>query len=277
MSTFIVGHLNNDTDSVVSAVALSYLEKQLGKDYEPAIASPINRETEFVLKKFGTKKPEMIPNSKKRVILVDHNEPSQISPNVQIDEIQCVIDHHKLGGLSTPTPISVRVREFGSTSTIIFNILKSKNVQTTNEIAGILSAGIISDTLNLTSPTTTKEDKEALSELTKITKIDSNQLANEMFRAKSDITGMKIEDIINSDYKTFDMAGKTVGIGVWETVMPQVILEKKAEMLEKLKEKKMKENLALLFFAVVDILKNESQMFIIGDDESGAIKKAYDP
>ena len=275
MPTFVVGHLNNDTDSVVSAIALSYLEKQLGNDYDPAIASPINRETEFVLKEFGLDTPEIIPDSEKKVILVDHNEPSQISPNIKIDEIQCIIDHHKLGGLKTSQPISVRVKPVGSTSTIIAGIFQKKGIKPSKKIAGILAAGILSDTLKFTSPTTHEDDKEAIKDLNKIAEIDISAFTDKLFKAKSDISGMKMNEIVDCDYKGFEAKGKKFGIGVWETVMPEPVIKNRKEILDALKKKKEACKLDFIFFAVVDILKNESVMFTPGEKESKIISKAY--
>ncbi len=275
MPTFIVGHLNNDTDSVVSAIALSYLEKQMGKDCQPAIASPINRETGFVLKNFGLAVPEIIPEGEKKVILVDHNEPSQISPNIQVNEIQCIIDHHKLGGLKTSQPISVRIKTVGSTSTIITGIFQRKGVAITKEMAGILIAGILSDTLKLTSPTTHDDDKGAVDFLNKTAGLDVDSFTDAMFEAKSDIAGMEISEIVECDYKTFEAKGKKFGIGVWETVKPDAVIKRGEEILGALKNKKKSDGLDFIFFAVVDILNNESVMFMPGTAEKEIIRKAY--
>lgn len=276
MQTYIAGHLNNDTDSVVSAIALSYLEKKLGENYEPSIVSPINKETAYVLERFGFSVPANIPGGDKKVVLVDHNEPSQISPSIKNEEIIRIIDHHKLGGLATALPLSVKAEPVGSTATIVADIFKEKNISPTKEIAGILCAGIISDTLNLASPTTTEDDKKALDDLAKTAGIDAGELAGEMFQAKSDIRGIETSELIEKDYKVFSMGDKSVGIGVWETMDTGTVLERKDEIMSSLENKKDKDRLDLVFFAVVDIIKNESVMFAIGKDEADIIEKSFD-
>lgn len=218
MKTYVVGHKNPDTDSVVSAIALAELDKKLGKDFEAAIAGEVNKETKYVLDKFGFQVPKIILGEEKKVFLVDHNEPSQASDSVKTEEIVGIIDHHKLGGLSTSIPISIRVKPVGSTSTIMTQVYKEKGVEISSDIAGILLAGIISDTWKFTSPTSTEEDQKQADFLNKIAKIDMTKLAEEMFAAKSDLTGIDTEKLINADYKEYDIKGKKVGVGVFETL-----------------------------------------------------------
>jgi len=274
MKTFIVGHKNPDTDSVVSAIALAELEKSLGKDYTPAIADPVNKETIYVLDRFGFRKPDFILGEEKEVILVDHNEPSQISENVKNEEIVGIFDHHKLGGLSTPGPISVRMKPVGSTSTIIAQIFQSQNIKPKENIAGILLAGILSDTLKFNSPTSTKEDEEVAEFLNQIAKLNIDELAQEMFKAKSDLTGISSEELIDSDYKNFDIKGKKVGVGVFETVDPSPALERKEELVKTIAEKKNKENLSHLLFAIIDIIRKEAYFITSDSSDEELVKKA---
>lgn len=275
MKTYIVGHKNPDTDSIISAIALSELEKKLGDDYIPARAGEINKETNFVLKKFGFEIPEFIPKDEKEVILVDHNEPSQIHENIDISEIKAIFDHHKLGGLSLSEPILVEIKPIGSTSTIITDIFQSKKVALSAEIASLLIAGIVSDTLNLVSPTTTEKDKEAVEFLNQIARLDIDRLSDEMFVAKSDISDTTTNELITKDYKVFDMKGKKVGIGVWETVLPKSVLERKNEILSALEKKKKSDELDLVFFAVVDIIKNSSILLVINRGEKRVAEEAF--
>lgn len=275
MKTYIVGHKNPDTDSIVSAIALEYLEGQLGKDYKAARAGEINKETKLVLSKFSTKELELISDGEKQVILVDHNEPGQIHENIKEEEIIGILDHHKLGGLITPSPISVKIKTVGSTSTIIAGKFFKKGVSPTKEIASILLCGILSDTLKFTSPTATDKDKKIAEELNKIAELDLDQVANEMFEAKSDISDITTEDLLSKDYKVFDMSGKKVGIGVWETVSPKTILERKEEIIEKLRELRDKDGLDLVYFASVDILSGNSDLFIADDEENNIAEKAF--
>lgn len=275
MKTYIIGHKNPDTDSIVSAIALAEYYKSLGDETLAARDGELNNETKFVLNKFETEEPIMMTEKEKEVVLVDHNEPSQISEKVKIDEIKAIFDHHKLGGLSTTVPIFARILPFGSTATIIINFFREKNFDPSLETKKILLSGIISDTLNFTSPITTDEDRGTAQKLGKELIIDLDNLAREMFEAKSDITGIGVSDLIAADYKIFDMKNKKVGIGVWETVLPDGVLEKKGEILSELERKKENDELDLIYFAVVDIIKNSSSLFVISGDEDKIAKKAF--
>lgn len=275
MKTYIVGHRNPDTDSIVSAIALEALEKELGKAYRASRAGEINKETKFVLDKFGVKKPELILDGEKEVILVDHNEPGQIHENIKTEEIVGIFDHHKLGGLITPFPVSVRMKTVGATATIISSLFNSENIKPTKEIASILICAILSDTLKFTSPTTTREDEKAVEELNKIAEINLDEIAQDMFEAKSDISDVSTEELVSKDYKIFDMSGKKVGIGVWETVNIEVILDRKVDILGNMKKLREKENLSLVYFVAVDILAGNSELFIVGEEEEEIAKKAF--
>lgn len=275
MKTYIIGHKNPDTDSVVSAIALAELEKVLGKDYIPAIADDVNKEAAFILDKFGFEIPKIISREEKKVILVDHNEASQISEDIKNEEIIEIIDHHKLGGLSTPEPIPVRIKPVGSTSTIVASLFKENNEEIDENIAKILISGIISDTLNFNSPTTTEEDKETAETLNKIANINIDELANEMFKAKSDLSGISSEELVEMDYKEFNINNKKVGVAVFETVDIEPSLERKDEFVEILKNKKEKDKLDYLIFSVIDILAKKAYFIAPNEIDEGLINKAF--
>ena len=278
MKNYIVGHKNPDTDSVVSAIAYERLKKTLGgnEEFVASVSGDINKETELILKKFDITKPVVLPKEEKNVILVDHNEPSQISENVNEGEIKVIIDHHKLGGLSTHEPIDVIVRPVGSTSTIIAQEAFQRNLEIDKKTASILVCGILSDTLKLTSPTTTKDDEKNLEKLNKIAQVDVDKIAQEMFEAKSDISDITTEELLGKDYKIFDMAGKKVGIGVWETTNPASILERKSEIHKALKNKKEKENLDHVFFAAIDIVEGAAHFILDTQPEIALLTEAFE-
>ena len=276
MAIYVVGHLNPDTDAVVSAIALSSLEQSSKENYIPCVANEINRETDYVLKKFGFSVPQLVPKEKnKRVILVDHNEPNQLSPNIESEEIIGIFDHHKLGGPQTKKPIAVNMQPVGSTSTIIARIFGMKKIQPTRQIASLLIAGIVSYTINLTSPNTRDEDREAFEILNKTAGIDIDALADEMFKAKSDITGIPIKELAFKDSKIFDLKGQKVRVGVWETIIPDPVIEKKDEIIQALNSKKAEEEIELSFFFIVDLLNNNSVAVIASKKEEEIIKKVF--
>ncbi len=255
---YTIGHKNPDTDSVVSAIVMAdYLKKRTGRAKALAFGK-IGREAKFVLKKAGSELPSLTKNlTGKKVFLVDHNELSQAAFGIEKAEIVGIIDHHKLGGISTKEAIHVRIEPIGSTSTLIFKFFLENNFKPNKKQAFLLLAGIISDTLNLTSPTTTKEDKDAVKFLSKNYKIDAKSLSKEMFKVRSDISGVKVGELIVSDYKEFKEKNIVFGFGVYETLNPQALLEKKNEVFSNIEKIKKEKKLDLLFFGLVDIFKKE--------------------
>lgn len=151
--------------------------------------------------------------NKKKVILVDHNELSQSVDGLDEADILEVIDHHKLGALSTSGPINFRIMAVGCTNTIIHSIYEENNFPIPKDIAGIMLAGIISDTLMLKSPTTTQFDKQAVVRLSKIAGVDFEKFGLEMFKAGSSIKGKSLEEILFTDFKVFKVGNIEAGIG----------------------------------------------------------------
>lgn len=274
---YILGHKNSDTDSVCASLSYAHLKNQLGEKAVAVLAKGrMNKETEFVLSHLDIDPPS--ENFKiqedDKIILVDHNEPSQIDDRVILDNIIEIIDHHKLGGLSLSVPITVIIRPTGSTSTIIYQLYKEKNIAPEKKIAFCLLCGIISDTLLLTSPTTTEADRLAFEELTRLAEVeDVNQLAEQMFEAKSDISQMPLSDIVFADFKVFKMGNKNVGIGVFETVAPHQILARSEDIFEILNKEKNKYD--LLFFGAVDIFKKITYLFLVSEKERRVAESVF--
>ena len=110
---------------------------------------------------------DLADKNKKKVILVDHNSKEQTVDGIDEAEILEIVDHHNIGSIGTTSPISFRNMPVGSTNTILYTIFKENNIDIPKDIAGLMLSGIISDTLILMSPTTTKLDKEIVKDLAK--------------------------------------------------------------------------------------------------------------
>lgn len=272
-----VGHMNPDLDSVLASLLLSRFGKKIfGFEVEPKIAGDINNETKHILSLFKITKPTIIEKiTDENVVLVDTSEIGQIVPGLTDLNLVAIIDHHNLGGLKSSKPILARNEPVGCTATVIYKLLKEKNIKIDKISAGLIIACIISDTLNLTSPTTASDDKKALKELNKIAKLDLKKFISAQFAAKSSLEGITIKDIVSKDYKNFDMGASKVGIGVWETTDPKTIAAKKNELMVALIAKKDAEKLNFVFFLTVDILKENSVMYVIGEAEKNLAEKVF--
>jgi manganese-dependent inorganic pyrophosphatase len=274
---YITGHKNPDTDSIVSAIVMADYFHKLGQKAKAIRVGKINKETEFVLKQAGVKPQILIKSlANKQVFLVDHNELNQIGDGIEKGEIIGVLDHHRLGGgIITGSPIYFRIEPVGCTSTLIFKLFEEKNFKLSKTQALLLLSAILSDTLKFNSPTTTKEDIKIAKKLAEICKQNINDWAKKMFKAKSDITGISIKDLILLDYKKFEEKNTSFGIGVAETVLPKAILDKRQKILELLPQIKKQRKLDLMFFSVVDIIKQQTHLFAASEKEKLIAEKGF--
>ncbi|MCL1896434.1 MAG: DHH family phosphoesterase [Clostridiales bacterium] len=183
----VVGHVYPDTDCVCAAIAYARMRNMIdpAREYIPFRAGPLNAETEYVLKRFGASVPEMFPGAAEggfETILVDHNKKSRIPDGVDMkyDVIE-IIDHHRLRGAETAVPIRVRCEPYGATGTILYEMYLEKGLAPDAQTAGMLCAGIISDTYLLRTYKTVREDRIACAALANIAGVDIEELADEMF------------------------------------------------------------------------------------------------
>ncbi len=150
---------------------------------------------------------------RKKVILVDHNNFSQSVDGLEEADILEIIDHHNIGDIVTKKPINFRNSSCGCSCTVIYEMFVENNVEIPSNVAGLLMSAIISDTLLLTSPTTTLRDVDALEKLSVIAKVDYKQYGMKMLKAGMSIKGLKNEDLLYKDFKTYKIDDNLIGIG----------------------------------------------------------------
>ncbi len=206
--------------------------------------------------------------SRKKVILVDHNEYSQSVQGLNEAEILEIVDHHKIGDITTNSPINFTNIPVGSTCTIIYRMYLENNIEISYKVAGLLASGIISDTLFLKSPTTTELDKRALEELNKIININLEEYAMNMFKAGSSLEGQSIEEIFFKDFKEFNIGQNLVGIGQVFTLDIEEIFNKKEEYVKFINKVYNDKKHYLTLLLVTDILKEGSYLLYKCDNNS---------
>lgn len=150
--------------------------------------------------------------NKKKLILVDHNEIGQSVHGIEHADILEIIDHHRIGDISTSKPITFRNEIVGSTATIVAKMFGESKVDIAPNFAGILLGAMISDTLNFRSPTTTYVDKEIAKKLAEIAGVDIDQYAEEIFSVANSLVEKSMDEIIGYDRKLFEIGGKKVSI-----------------------------------------------------------------
>jgi len=168
------------------------------------------------------------------IILVDHNEPSQAVEGIENYTIREVIDHHRLGNLTTRNPIMFINRPVGATSTIIASLYKQNKVPLQKDIASILLCAILADTLVLQSATTTDEDRLTAEYLSNITNLDIEQLGKEVITAGSKIGDRNAGEVVHHDIKEYTESGHIFTVSQIEVSNPNEILSRKKEFLDEL-------------------------------------------
>lgn len=196
--------------------------------------------------------------NRKKVILVDHNEMEQSVIGIEEAEIIEIVDHHKIGDLTTSKPINFRNMGVGSTNTIVYMMYKEARIEIPKNIAGIMIAGIMSDTLNLTSPTTTNYDIDAVENLTEISRINREEFVMQMFRKGTDISSKTTEEIVTSDLKTFQIDNRKIGVAQVFTLEAEKLLEDKEKYVEAMEKIKEVRGYSMLILYLTDIVRKGS-------------------
>lgn len=214
--------------------------------------------------------------SKKKVILVDHNEKSQAVDGIEEAEIVEIIDHHRLGSIETMGPVFFRNQPVGCTATIVCQMYEESGVKITPTIAGLLCAAIISDTLLFRSPTCTKVDEKAAKKLSKIAGIDMEQMAGEMFKAGSNLQGKTADEICFQDFKQFTVNDTVFGVGQINSMNKEELVEIR-EIIEPHLPKVLEEqNLQMIYFMLTDILDESTELICCGNNAKEYIIDAFD-
>ena len=276
MAMYVVGHKIPDSDSICGAIALAYLKNQIG---EAAIATrlgDVSPETQFILDTFGFDAPELkMSYAGEEVYIVDHTEKTQAPDDIDEATVVGVVDHHKLGDLTTSTPLECWIRPVGCSNTIIKMMYDFYGVEIPKNIAGLMLGAILSDTVIFKSPTCTTADIKCVEVLAEIAGIeDYKAFGMEMFKVKSAVEGTPARDLVMRDFKDFNMNGNLVGIGQLEVIDLAVFDDIKADLeadIAKLKEEGGRHSVFLL---LTDIIREGSQMLIASNDE-GIVETAY--
>lgn len=266
---YIIGHKSPDLDSVASAIAYAaFKNKAENTDiYIPAVAGELNRETRYVLEKFGLAAPEKLESlSGRKVILVDHNEASQILDGFAEAEILEVLDHHKIN-FSCGEPINFRVLPWGASATIVTDTFFSKGLEPEKNLAALLLSAILVDTVITKSPTCTAKDKEIIERLAAIAGIaDYGALGVEIFKVRSSISDLSATEIIKSDFKEYNLKAGKFFLNQVETADMEAFKKRESELLEAMRELKGEGYHSVITF-ITDIFAEGSKFLVLTDDE----------
>ncbi len=212
-------------------------------------------------------KSDFLKEIPRQLILVDHNELAQAVRGADKVPIVEILDHHKLGGFSSDTPILFWNNPVGSTSSIVTMCYQQLGIPIPPPIAGLLMAGLVSDTLNLTSPTTTPVDCDLLNRLSKIAGVDPDELAAQIFSVGSPLLTMTAEQAITADCKPYEEAGHRFSVAQIEELTFAHFDEKRDALLAALDAYRTREGLLFACLLVTDINDQTSLLLVQGADE----------
>jgi manganese-dependent inorganic pyrophosphatase len=209
-------------------------------------------------------KADFLKPVERKLILVDHNELSQAVQGADEVEILEIIDHHRLGSMTTQQPILFRNEPVGSTSTIVADCFFRHGVELPKPVAGLLLAGLVSDTLNLTSPTTTARDSEILARLEKIAEINAREFTEKLFASGSLLTLKPAPQAITTDAKEYRENGATFSVAQIEEVGFYQFWKRKDELLAALEDYRHGRNYFFSALLVTNVTTQQSLMLLAG-------------
>ncbi|MGH2549113.1 MAG: DHHA2 domain-containing protein, partial [Thermomicrobiales bacterium] len=212
-------------------------------------------------------KTDFLKTVTRKLILVDHNELSQAVQGADEVEIIEIIDHHRIGALTTHQPILFRNEPVGSTSTIVADCFFQHGVELTPAIAGMLLAGLVSDTLNLTSPTTTARDVEVLRKLEQKSAVNAREFTEKLFASGSLLTLKPGPTAITTDCKEYTEGQVTFSVAQIEEIGFDQFHKRKAELIQALEKYCQQRQYLFSALLVTDVTTQNSLLVTAGNDD----------
>ncbi|MGX6590867.1 putative manganese-dependent inorganic diphosphatase [Cetobacterium ceti] len=219
---------------------------------------------------YGTIRSKNLINfTKKKVILVDHNERGQSVDGLQDARILQVVDHHKFANFETEEPVKINAETVGCTCTIVYDLFKDAGITPRKEIAGILLSAILSDTLLFKSPTCTEKDIKVARELANLAGLENfEKYGMDMLIAGTSLGDKTPHEILNMDMKEFTMSGLKVAVAQVNTVDVDGVLAKQGELEEVMNKLIEERNYNLFLLVITDIVKSGSMTLALGSHPS---------
>lgn len=214
---------------------------------------------------------DLIKPRPKRVILVDHNERSQAVDGIEEAELLGIIDHHRIADIHTQRPIMFRADPVGCTGTIIAGLYAEAGFEMPRQVAGLLLAGLLYDTLMLRSPTCTPRDEQVAAELARITGETIEEYGQAIFAAAAaELDKKSAEELLTSDFKEFTIQDARFAVGTVETASPATIEKRTQELLQAMYQLVQTRNYSVFLFMIVDIINMRCHLLISGGERAVA-------
>ena len=277
-NVLVFGHQNPDNDAIMSSVVLSQLLNQLeyqGNTYTACCLGPLPAESAKLLEDAGVPAPTLIDaiepaaegEEAQLVILTDHNEPGQSVAGLENATIFGVVDHHRFGDFTTAAPLHIVALPWGSSCSIVAKLFEIMGVEPTDTQAKLLLSAMMTDTLMLKSPTATDVDAAIAKKLGEQLGVDPVKFGMEVFltRPSSSFTAA---EMVGNDIKMFEVAGKKLLIGQYETVDKSRALGMIPEIREAMRAYAGDKAADGIVLCLTDIMEEGSQVLLEGDTEA---------
>lgn len=275
----VFGHKAPDTDSTGSPIIWAwYLNEIVKTPAKAVLQGEPNTEANWMLSHWGIAKPEIIADvaAGDKCVIVDTNNPAELPASINDAEVLEIIDHHLLaGGIKTRTPINITMRPLACTATIMHDLMGDAISAAPKEIKGVMLTCILSDTLEFRSPTTTPHDRAVAEKLAADLGLSIPDYAAEMFAAKSDVSAFSEAELLRMDSKEYELGGKQLRVSVLETTAPQVLLDRKAELMAAMPGVASEDGADEVLLFIVDILNEEATLLVPNDFVKTVAEKSF--
>jgi manganese-dependent inorganic pyrophosphatase len=216
---------------------------------------------------------DLVSPAPRRVLLVDHAEAAQSVPGVEQAEIVEILDHHHIGSIETTVPVQATFDPVGSTATLVVERFRQNGMEPSRPTAILLLGAVLSDTVILSSPTTTERDRAVVEYLERVLALDAQAFGREMFESTSDFSHVAAEEIVARDAKEYDVrGGATLCIAQVETV-GESLADRKDELLGAMNARRERNEYLLYALMVTDILAKGTELYVTG--ETGPLEHAF--
>jgi len=216
---------------------------------------------------------DLVAPPRRQVVLVDHAEQAQSAPGIGQAEIMEILDHHHIGSIETRIPVTATFDPVGSTATLVVERFRQNGMEPSRPTAMMLLGAVLSDTVILNSPTTTRRDHAVVDYLERVLAIDASELGREMFESTADVSEVSAEEIIGRDAKRYQVRGDQEICIAQIEVVGQGLLERREELLEAMRRERENKELALYALMITDVLEQGSEMLVAGD--VGAVARSF--
>lgn len=274
-NVLVFGHQNPDNDAIMSAVVLSQLLNQVeyqGNTYTACCLGPLPAESAKLLEDAGVPAPTLIDaiepaaegTEPQQVVLTDHNEPGQSVAGLENAVIAGVVDHHRFGDFTTAAPLHIVALPWGSSCSIVAKLFEVLGVEPTDTQAKLLLSAMMTDTLMLKSPTATAVDAAIAAKLGEQLGVDPVKFGMEVFLTRPS-GSFTAAEMVGNDIKMFEVAGKKLLIGQYETVDKSRALGMIPEIREAMRAYQAEKGADGIVLCLTDIMEEGSQVLLEGD------------